>query len=334
MRQGIEVCAFGALAALAGMATPAHAGQFVFTDTAFKNCCEQLVSGINDRGDVVGTNDPLSGFSQSFIANGTRAQVIGAAVTLDATGNLTNSGLTVGNDQVNSTAYAIDVYSGKLTPLPRVGSYLVGPSQITATGIVIGSAFNASVTISHGYKYAGGKASLFDPPGSMFTTPTVINARGEIAGTYEAGETSTRGFIYSAGMFTTFKVPGAVSLLTINAIDGKGRLAGSYLDATNRAHGFLVTDGIVSKLDYPGNVSTNPFGFGPGGEVVGTINEQNPYFTAHGFIYAKGKFTLIDDPKASPLFGTSVVAANASGVLAGSYFDGNGVGHAFTAAYQ
>jgi hypothetical protein len=279
---------------------------------------------------VLGINDPQSGFLQTFKAKGSKGQVIGGSIELYAISNLTNNGLAVGNSQVNTNAYIINVSSGKTTLLPAVDNLLVAPTRINASVVVVGDALSANGNVSHGYQYTGGKASLFDPPGSTYTLPTAINAGGEIAGSFQDARGDTHGFTYTAGVFATFKVPGAVTL-SVNAIDDRGRLAGAYTDATKNTHGFLVSGGVVRKLDYPGDFGTNPASFGPGGEVLGTIVENGGSFTVHGFIYDHGKFTQIDDPSASQQYGTALVASNALGVLAGEYFDANHQGHGFTA---
>jgi hypothetical protein len=142
------------------------------------------------------------------------------------------------------------------------------------------------------------KIITFDAPNSgtaagQGTEATAINLEGTITGNVTDNNFGTHGFVRSPnGRFTNFDAPGAdpiVGCTCPNSINDLGVIAGSTID----------TNGVN-----------------------------------HGFVRApEGQFIIFDDSRApagnGAGQGTSPVAINDFGVIAGTYTDGNNANHGF-----
>lgn len=209
--------------------------------------------------------------------------------------------------------------------------------------------------------------ATFDPPGSTGTSPTAINDKGAIAGSYYDSNNSHRGFVRNVGgTFSTFDVPGSTNT-SVNSINSEGTVAGTYYSGANR--GFMrAADGTVTTFDFPGSSATfassvnagnsiagyhyynstfhgflrTPDGtfasFDPSGSLVTYVTSINATGSiagfslsdvAHGFVRAPdGTITPIDIPGSR---GTEVMSINSDGTIAGDYSDGKNL-HGFMRA--
>src|SRR5690606_19383112 len=100
-----------------------------------------------------------------------------------------------------------------------------------------------TVSRTHGFvRDSGGTITVFDPPSSVATSVTGINAGGAIVGNYGDGSGSGwHGFVRANdGTFTEFDVPGNLGSNTYaTSINAKGAIAGYYQDTNYSFHGFL-----------------------------------------------------------------------------------------------
>jgi probable HAF family extracellular repeat protein len=125
--------------------------------------------------------------------------------------------------------------------------------------------------------------TIIAPPNATGTTPTGINARGQIIGYYfTTGATvppQPHGFLFEKGTFTPLNVPGAAGT-TATAINARGQIVGSYTTGTGfplQSHGFLFEKGTFTPLDVPGAASTTPTGINARGQIIGVAD-------GHGFL--------------------------------------------------
>jgi hypothetical protein len=164
------------------------------------------------------------------------------------------------------------------------------------------------------------------------TIALVVNLTGDAAGYYVDPSGISHGFIRNAaGVITTVDVSMIGSLGTvIDAIDGAGDTVGYYLDSQNTKHSFLRSSGgTITTFDPP---NSNP---GSGAQsmndnvtVAGGFLDANG---AHGYLRAPdGTFTTFD-PTGSGSQIEIVIPnqINASGAMAGTYIDTDGVYHGF-----
>jgi probable HAF family extracellular repeat protein len=138
-----------------------------------------------------------------------------------------------------------------------------------------------------------------------------INDNGTIVGYYVPKSTEV-GFI---GNGNTISYKGAPT--SLNCINDSGTIVGT---STAGAFEADTTGKILRALKYPGASSTSANGINKAGTVVGTF--VNSKGASHGFLYTKGKYTLLPDPR-DAISGVSYGGINNSGQLSGSYLDKN-----------
>jgi hypothetical protein len=199
----------------------------------------------------------------------------------------------------------------------------------------------------HGFVRAcDGFITPFDPPGSEFTFPAILNGEGALTGFFCDGNVVCHGFLRAPdGRITTFDAPGAGS--TVGAGQGtfgigytdEGTTAGYFLDTNNVNHGFLrAPNGRITTFDVPGagtavGQGTMANNINAKGEVVGQYADGSN--VNHGFLRApNGHITTFDAPGAGTGSGqgtepTGGGGVNSSGLIAGTLIDNNNVYHGF-----
>lgn len=177
--------------------------------------------------------------------------------------------------------------------------------------------------------YANGEGFLYSN-GSFtalngFTLAGSINDKGQIVGYAVAG--FAEGVLYSNGTYTTFNDPFATSDTNAFGINNAGQIVG-YYSGSGGTHGFLYDPSIGpltdpkawTTLDDPlvdSSQITTAFGINNTGEVVGTYYNDGQ----HGFLYAGGNYTTIDDPLGTF---TQLDGINDAGQIVGEfYYNGN-----------
>ncbi len=115
----------------------------------------------------------------------------------------------------------------------------------------------------------GANITTFDPPGSLGTFATSINAAGWITGSY-IQNSANRGYLRAPdGTFTSFDADSANQTIPV-AINANGVVAGSYYDSNYQVHGFVRgAKGKITPFDPPQSMNTEPIGMNDAGAVVG-----------------------------------------------------------------
>jgi probable HAF family extracellular repeat protein len=186
---------------------------------------------------------------------------------------------------------------------------------------------------------------LPDVPGSLLTTHTRNNNRGQTVGAYvdslnpDGVAAGIRGFLMRGGRVTRIDVPGALLTLPLGLND-RGQVVGNWVgqDATvnpvtgetGPTHGFLWEKGRYTKFDVPGATATSPYEINNRGQIVGNYNDRDG--AQHGFVLRNGRVTTIDHPRAAQaenLTGTRVNGIDDRGRLVGAWGDENGQIHAW-----
>jgi probable HAF family extracellular repeat protein len=160
-----------------------------------------LPTGINDRGQIVGTfftpGDPENQIPHGFIYGNGRFSALSAP-----------GGGTV-------TPYGIN-NSGEI-----VGTYSLGGQE-------------------HGFLYRKGNYTNIDFPGGEHTVPTGINSSGEIVGYYQDESFRYHGFIDHKGTFETIDEPDGNYATWPQGINDRGEIVGIYVNTESGSHGFLL----------------------------------------------------------------------------------------------
>jgi hypothetical protein len=248
-------------------------------------------SGINDRGDVVGSFytgiDKFFGFVR--LHDGRFSDPI------------------EGPNDPEST-YALDI---NLTPT------------------VCGYYWDVGAGVFHGYFITGGTVTRYDLEGAGSTSIGGINSAGHFAGAYGLFAYGDEGcFINADGQITTFSVPGA-EYHRVTDINTADMVVGWYFTLHNY-HGFFfnANSGELTRLDVPDSRTTQVNGINDNRVIVGWYWDSNQGY--HGFVLRPPGTTFVsyDFPGS---IGTLFGGINNRGLICGDYIDTAGVTHGFIA---
>jgi hypothetical protein len=156
------------------------------------------------------------------------------------------------------------------------------------------------------------------------TLPCCINSKGVIAGDYLDDDDAFHNFVRDVnGVITDFDPPG-MNVPHVSGINGRGQVIGSGI-AGHGFNGFLRTmSGQFFHIHVPGSSATFASGINDKGQITGSYDDAAQ--VTHGYFRdSDGTLTLFDDPDAdeSGINGTSPVAINNNGEIAGVYNDKN-----------
>jgi hypothetical protein len=155
-------------------------------------------------------------------------------------------------------------------------------------GQVGGIAAGSTEVSYHGWIYRQGQYRLFDPPGSVMTYVSDINARGEVIGSYFlAWDGTASGFLRSAsGDYKTFGPPGAAWHVPAG-INDRGDIVGTWAATAGASTylGYLLRkgDSVFTPIEFPGAALTYPFGLNDAGLIVGSYKDAGDGLW-HGFL--------------------------------------------------
>jgi len=114
-------------------------------------------------------------------------------------------------------------------------------------------------------------------------------------------------------------------------LNNAGAIAGDYVDSASVQHGMILAGKKLTTVDVkgcttsPGSTATAFYGVNSAGAAVGWC-DLTTSGEPTGFMYAKGKLTKINYPKA---LGTEANGINDKGDVVGTYFDTAGAQHGF-----
>jgi probable HAF family extracellular repeat protein len=208
-----------------------------------------------------------------------------------------------------------------------------GAIAINNAGQVTESYYVAASNSEEGFIYSSGTYTTLDPlgstPGTHNVQPLAINNAGQVIGYFSVGgSNSQEGFIYSNGTYTTLDLPGTASGNFVQpvAINSSGQVAGYYTNSADIFVGFVYSNGTYTTIDPQGSIGAQVVAINDLSQVVG--NFYNGGVGAYeGFVYSNGIITTIDPPGStisndSTHQQTVITAINASGQVAGYYFNG------------
>ncbi|MFZ0422007.1 MAG: hypothetical protein WAL80_03930 [Xanthobacteraceae bacterium] len=289
--------------------------------------------------DVTGSST-LEG--DAWLAVGATRVEAGQTLTLD--GDLvTSNTITVGGQFA-------DVADPNATP-PASSTSNVFLTGINSAGQAVGDYIDGHDDV-HGFIYdasTGQYTALDDTTGGAFypasgtypdgTLATGINNSGNVVGSFTDSGGVSHGFIYTAGgnpAFTTVDAPGA-DATSLDGINNSNEVFGSYSASGVTSYFTENTDGsgFTPLSNLPTGTNVTLFAINDSGSLLGTYNDANG--NVHSFVYANGTSTEIIDPDAeyptnpSGSTGTQASAFNNAGVVAGTFFDTDGVAHGFVA---
>lgn len=248
-----------------------------------------ILSGINDRGDIVGnvvdsqSGGALFGFVYS---NNTFTKIEAPGAARTQVSAISNSGKVVGNYSYYETFREFD---------------------------------------SYGFIYDNGSFHGVNVPTPMNagTFPTDINGSGNLAGWYDWGVQDFFGFSYDGN---TYKDIYAGWETFATGITGGGDIVGFYQPEVDRNYGFIYDGTDVRDFTYPGAYDTYLTGVSESGMIVGsyTLPVYDPMFPdwpdmvveGGSFLWDGNGFEKLDIPGA-------LTDVNSDGWIVGSYVKGD-----------
>jgi hypothetical protein len=239
------------------------------------------LTGINGRGEIVGTEFPAPGLaSKGFtLDHGTFTSFTAPEGRVTFAQGINNHGDVAGFGSGPASFAAAFVDQ---TAISAPGAFRTEVYGVNNDRDVVGLAgiSNSDGTFSsQGFLEHNGRFSVLNVPGSSLT-PQDISNTGEIVG-YYARNGVTHGFAETDHYFTTVDVPGAISTSVLGEND-LGQLVGSYTDTQGHTHGFLDSHGHFTTLDKPGAASTLAADINGAGTVVGSYTDSSGL--SHGFM--------------------------------------------------
>jgi probable HAF family extracellular repeat protein len=236
---------------------------------------------------------------------------------------INNAGQIVGQYH-NSSGYHGFLYSaGTYTPIDDpLATISTVAYDINDAGEIVG--FYAS-NATHGFLYDPTKSvnpfTTLDFPGANTTTPTKINASGQVVGLiFDSVGSGEHGFLYRDHLFSAIDAPQATTGTAVGGINASGQIVGSYHTATE-TNGFLFnpSTGSYTPLIDPVARFTFAEDINDAGQIVGSFREANGH--EHGFLYSGGTYTTFDVPNSTL---THAFGINNAGQIVGRYTNASG----------
>ena len=179
----------------------------------------------------------------------------------------------------------------------------------------------------HGFVLRKGAFTSLDVPGASFTDAAWVNARGDIAGTYNLeGEPQGHGYALRNGTFTTIDFPPGNLNTTGFGISNADDVVGVGFVGSDffHGHGYLFRQGRFTFIDFPGALGTFPTMVIDSRRIVGAYFDTNA--TLHGFMLRNGEFSTINFPDSTD---TWITGINPRGDSVGFYHSKDGNMHGF-----
>ncbi len=254
------------------------------------------VTGINDRGQIVGNYQPSSNYDvQGFLLDRGTFTPIGFCVS-----DINNSGQIVGSstphfDQaVPNKGFLLD--KGVLTIIEYPGSFHSFATGINNQGQIVGFYRETAWDFfAHGFLFDHGVYTSFDFPDGFSTFPSDINDKGEIVGHWWKVEQhlisqlrgfhgyNSGGFILENGVYIDYDVPGYEFGSLLSGVNSKGAVTGSLYSSAVDIAGFVDDGRTRTIVQFPSSTYTIPIGINDRGQVVGSYIVPGQSIT-RGFI--------------------------------------------------
>jgi uncharacterized membrane protein len=272
---------------------------FTYTPIDHPNAKATSGSGINARGDIVGSYTDQANVTRGFLLRN------GNYTTIDFPGAIATQAR-----GINSRGDIVGTHQG--------------PNLFTA-----GSGGDI-----HGFLLPAGDSvpEPIDYPGHMNTITQRITATGQIVGCYHDHDQmgSMHGILVSNGSYIA--LDGSEDGLNVPASMNNGAtpdgtvITGLYTDMTGKSRSYIISGGAFAPFDVPGSLATSAWDMNPSGGIVGVYRDASS--KVHGFLMTGGQFFSIDYP-AQGVRATQAFGINPQGGVVGAYVDAAGVTHGF-----
>jgi probable HAF family extracellular repeat protein len=241
---------------------------------------------------------------------------------------INNAGEIVGSFEDHAAGSMGFVYmNGVVTTLNVPGAVGTSATAISNSGTIAGSFTDIGPPTIQPLLFVDTNG-VFNPiayPGATTIGASGINNSGEIVGRVGTVSHGTFGIVYMNGVFSTFHFPG----MQDQSVADTGINDSDVIVGFSFEGGFVDNNGVFTTFNPPRSSLTEAFAISDSGLIVGNYFDSVA-LQRHGFLYANGVFTNIDDPVAVP--GTTELRGiNDAGQIVGFYADSSGHGHGFLA---
>jgi hypothetical protein len=287
---------FIAFAALYAASTSATLGQTYSFTTFDYEISPTFVTGINNRGEVVGYGEDPN-FDVGFIYD-PRTNTF-TRITVPDSPRTHLRGI---NDRGDILGWAYDPFraflyrKGAFTPILYSYTLAINNRGDMVGGFVDYDSPGTEMKVQ-GFIFDGKTTQTIDYPGSVDTWLTGINDRGQVIGQYMTSEltSSTRSFLWDRGTYIPLDIPGESRVTGIN---NRGEIVGTYdgycasQDVTGGL-GFVYYRGSYTCFVVPDAINeqpggrfaaTFPTGVNDRGQIAGYFYDRTVGDTIRGFI--------------------------------------------------
>jgi hypothetical protein len=243
------------------------------------------------------------------------------------------SALALGAQTVDSNHAAPRPAGHQIITFDPPGSIQTAPQGINNLGQVVGSYVNG--VVSYGFiRNSTGVIVSFDVAGSSNTQALAINATGETAGYYDDSSNVPHGFVRApSGNITSFDPPGSTFTVP-RCINSSGQVAGGYVNDGGVGLGFIRdAQGNFTTFSVPDAESTGVLAISDNGSVAGNYLTSSQGQPIRAFVRdSSGTITTFIAPGSGggALTGTTPIAINGNGEIAGFYISESLAYHGFS----
>ncbi|MGH9214164.1 MAG: hypothetical protein ACRD2C_26365 [Acidimicrobiales bacterium] len=299
----------GSLAVVAGRAVPATADP---PPTSAGNVFHGFV--LDDDGDFTTIDHPDAGTTVGPDSLGTGTQISG----INDRGEL----LGLYADRSEVIREFVRNRRGRYTTIDPPGSFANEETvDINNRGEMVGfsDADGENTAGTQGFlRTRRGRYETIEVPGATSTAALKLNDRGQVAGIYFDQDTTAHGFVWDDGEVTTIDHPRAEIGTFIFGINDRRDTVGFYLTADGSYHGFLRDRrGRFTNIEAPGaELGTAVLSINDRDEMVGATYNADGSTDAF-FRSRRGRFTIIEAPGEATY--TRALDINDHGDIVGDY---------------
>ncbi len=283
----------GTITLLAVVAAVAHSARpaWVATDLGALGGRSSVATGINERGEIIGTSRTATGTTHGFVWAKGRMTDLGtlpgwadsAPVGINDHGQVVGwSSNETGGTWIGSKARAFLWQNGRMTDLGTVRGYRYAwPSAVNDRGQVVGQSAGAHDHKSLLRAFLWQRGTMTDLGTCIWhgevSAAAAINARGEVAGYCSVKGRHNHAFLWRNGKLSDLGTLGGLASAA-SAINDRGQIVGWSRTAARQGHVFLWEKGRMSDL--------TPNGIGDDDPIA--INAQGQVLTRQGFLWSRG----------------------------------------------
>ena len=266
---------------------PARAGSGSVSQIDAPGATFTDASGINNRGEIVGSFQDGQGFHGYVFRQG-EFTVLDAPVQGALTIALGNNdrGQVVGAYRSQGLFHGFVWERGTFTDINAPQAEETFLHVINNRGQIVGHSRRDVFSLARAFLWADGDFTFLNIPGVLLAgrnrDSLGLNDRGQVVGTFQS-QGINHGFLYDNGVVMQIDVPGARSTRA-SGINSRGEIVGSYIDTFDVEHAYLRhADGTFTQIDAPNAAGISGVRLNDRADIVGMFDTAGGRFS--GFVW-------------------------------------------------